>query len=151
MDTLTSLHAPIRSSFIVHEKISDAQGAFFEVPAKHKGQKLILFGRIKSEQCLMKVQKIMLSFHNSLITGYEYDLPPAYTQNYGMLHRWYCSEEPWKRRSSCRSEESIQHYAGTITKDEPNQVFPGWASDKFLGFVLTSKGIHLDPEKIRAI
>ena len=34
IDALTSLHTPIRSSFIVHEKTSDAQGAFFEVPAK---------------------------------------------------------------------------------------------------------------------
>jgi len=39
IDVLTSLHAPVRSSFMVHEKTSDAQGAFFEVPTKHKGQK----------------------------------------------------------------------------------------------------------------
>jgi len=42
-------YAPIRSSFMVHEKASDVQGAFFEVPAKHKDQKSILFGRIESE------------------------------------------------------------------------------------------------------
>jgi len=29
--------------------------------------------------------------------------------------------------------------------------FLGVASGKFLGFVVTSKGIHLDPEKIRAV
>ena len=29
--------------------------------------------------------------------------------------------------------------------------FLGVASGKFLGFVSTSKGIHLDPEKIRAV
>ena len=34
---------------MVREKTSNAQGAFFEVPTKHKGQKLILFGRIESE------------------------------------------------------------------------------------------------------
>jgi len=34
---------------MAHEKISDTQGAFFEVPAKRKGQKLILFGRFESE------------------------------------------------------------------------------------------------------
>jgi len=34
---------------MVHEKTSDAQGAFFEVRAKHKGQKPIQFGRIESE------------------------------------------------------------------------------------------------------
>ena len=36
-------------------------------------------------------------------------------------------------------------------EDEPNQVLPGESSGKFLGFVVTSKGIHLDPEKICAI
>jgi len=29
--------------------------------------------------------------------------------------------------------------------------FLGVANNKFLGFVMTSKGIHLDPEKVRAI
>jgi hypothetical protein len=33
----------------------------------------------------------------------------------------------------------------------PAKSFLGVASGKFLGFVITSKGIHLDPEKIRAI
>jgi len=33
---------------MVREK-ADAPGAFFEVPAKHKGQKPILFGRIESK------------------------------------------------------------------------------------------------------
>ena len=37
IDALTSLHIPIKSFFLVCEKISDAQGAFFEVPAKRKG------------------------------------------------------------------------------------------------------------------
>ena len=49
VDALTSLHAPIKSSFMVCEKTSDAQRAFFKVPAKHKGQKPILFGRIESK------------------------------------------------------------------------------------------------------
>ena len=34
---------------MVHEKTSDAQGAFFEVLAKRKGQKSILLRRIESE------------------------------------------------------------------------------------------------------
>ena len=50
IDALTSLQKPVRSSFIVHEKINDAQRAFFEVSTKHKGQKLILFGRLESER-----------------------------------------------------------------------------------------------------
>jgi len=36
-------------------------------------------------------------------------------------------------------------------KMNPTRSFLGVASGKFLGFVVTSKGINLDPEKIRAI
>jgi len=36
-------------------------------------------------------------------------------------------------------------------KMNPTKSFPGVASGKFLGFVITSRGIHLDPEKVRAI
>jgi len=49
IDALILLHVPIKSSLMVCEKISDARKAFFEVPAKRKDQKLILFGRIESE------------------------------------------------------------------------------------------------------
>jgi len=34
---------------MVREKTNDAQGAFFEVPVKRKGQKSILFRRIESK------------------------------------------------------------------------------------------------------
>jgi len=50
VDALTLLHAPIKLSFMVCKKTSDAQGAFFEVPAKRKGKKPILFGRIELNQ-----------------------------------------------------------------------------------------------------
>jgi len=33
----------------------------------------------------------------------------------------------------------------------PTKSFLGEASGKFLGFVVASKGIHFDPEKVRAI
>jgi len=36
-------------------------------------------------------------------------------------------------------------------KINPTKSFLGVASDKFLGFVMTSKWIHLDPEKVRAV
>ena len=36
-------------------------------------------------------------------------------------------------------------------KMNPTKSFMGVASGKFLGFVVTSKGIHLDPKKVRAI
>jgi len=50
MNALTSLHASIKSSFMVHKKFKDACKAFFEAPVKRKGgQKPILFERIESE------------------------------------------------------------------------------------------------------
>ena len=36
-------------------------------------------------------------------------------------------------------------------KMNPTKSFLGVASGKFLGFVVTSKGSHLDPEKVRAV
>jgi len=36
-------------------------------------------------------------------------------------------------------------------KMNPTKSFLGVASDKFFGFVVTSKEIHLDPEKVHAI
>ena len=36
-------------------------------------------------------------------------------------------------------------------KMNPTKSFLGVASGKFLGFVVTSTGIHLDPEKVRAV
>ena len=36
-------------------------------------------------------------------------------------------------------------------KMNPTKSFLGVASGKFLGFVVTSTGIHLDPEKVSAI
>ena len=51
MNALTSLRAPIKSSLLVREKIESAHNALFEVPAKRKGQKPILFGRIGNRTC----------------------------------------------------------------------------------------------------
>ena len=36
-------------------------------------------------------------------------------------------------------------------KMNPTKAFLGVASGKFLEFIITSKGIHLDPEKVRAV
>jgi len=62
IDALTSLQSPVRSSFMVCEKTIDAQGAFFEVPAKHKGQKPILYGIIESEPVTCKNSEDNLEF-----------------------------------------------------------------------------------------
>jgi len=49
IDALTSLHVPVRSSLTVYQSVGDAQGSFFEVPARRKSQKPILFGRVNSK------------------------------------------------------------------------------------------------------
>jgi len=49
IDALTSLHVLVRSSLTAYQSVSDAQGSFFEVLARCKGQKLILFGRVESK------------------------------------------------------------------------------------------------------
>ena len=36
-------------------------------------------------------------------------------------------------------------------KMNPTKSFFGVSSGKFLGFIVTSKGIHLDPDKVKAI
>jgi len=75
----------------------------------------------------------------------------AYTQNSGMLHRRFCSEKPYQRRSHSRSKDSIRYHAGASIEDESHKFFLGVTSGKFLRFVITSKGIHLDLEKVRAV
>ena len=49
MNALILLHTPTKSSLLVCEKVGDAHNAFFEVPARRKGQKPILFGWIDME------------------------------------------------------------------------------------------------------
>jgi len=49
MDALTSMHVPIWSPLEMYQDVGDAQESVFIVPARRKGQKLILFGQIKSE------------------------------------------------------------------------------------------------------
>ena len=49
MNALTSLHVPVKSSFETYRDAGNAQESIFMVPARRKGQKPILFGRIKSE------------------------------------------------------------------------------------------------------
>ena len=68
-----------------------------------------------------------------------------------MLCRRYCSEKSCQRRSHSRSEDSIRYQQVHKLKMNPTKSFLGVASGKLFGFVMTSKGIHLDPEKVRAI
>jgi len=49
IDALTSLHVPMRSSLMVYQDVSDAQGTLLMVPARRKGQNQILFGRVESK------------------------------------------------------------------------------------------------------
>jgi len=47
LNDLTLLHVPTKSSLLLSEKIEGTHNSFFEVPAKRKGQKTTLFGRIE--------------------------------------------------------------------------------------------------------
>jgi len=49
IDALTSLHVPVRSSLTVYQDVNDVQGSLFMVPARRKGQRSILFGRVESK------------------------------------------------------------------------------------------------------
>ena len=67
--TLTSLHASIRSFFMVLERASEAHGSFFKVPVKYEGQKSILFGRVESKLITRKSLKDGSESQNSFIMG----------------------------------------------------------------------------------
>ena len=49
IDALTSLHVPVRSSLTVYQGVSDTQESLFKVSARCKGQRPILFRRVKSK------------------------------------------------------------------------------------------------------
>ena len=49
MRTLKALHVPVKSSLMTCSRTGDAQGAYFEVPAKHEDQRPIFFGRVESD------------------------------------------------------------------------------------------------------
>ena len=49
------------------------------------------------------------------------------------------------------SEDGIWYHVGASIEDDPIKFFLGVASGKFLVFVVTSKRIHLDPEKVRVV
>ena len=49
IDALTLLYAPVRSSLVAYQSLSDAQGSFFEVLVSHKGQKSIFFRKVESK------------------------------------------------------------------------------------------------------
>ena len=69
MDALTSLHILMKSSFKTYRDVGDAQESVFIVPARRKGQKPILFGRIKSE--LMSHQESESENESPQFTHYE--------------------------------------------------------------------------------
>ena len=49
MDALTALHVPVKSSFGTYQDNGNTQESIFMIPARRKGQKPILFGRMTTE------------------------------------------------------------------------------------------------------
>ena len=58
INALTLLRAPIKSSLQVRKKIGGPHNALFKVPAKKKGQKAILFGRVKTSKLTHSLWKL---------------------------------------------------------------------------------------------
>ena len=56
INALISLHAPVRSSLMTNQSVSDVQGTFFEVPVRCKGQTSIFFRKVESKPRFMKTQ-----------------------------------------------------------------------------------------------
>ena len=75
----------------------------------------------------------------------------SYTQNSGMLRRRYCSEQPYQSDHIADLKAIFIIMRAHQLKMNPTKSFLGVASGKFLEFVITSKGIHLDPEKVHAV
>jgi len=68
-----------------------------------------------------------------------------------MLRRRYCSEKSCKGNHIADLKTVFDIMRAHQLKMNPTKSFLRVASGKFLGFVVTSKGIHLDLEKVRAI
>ena len=86
----------MRSSLTVYQSVSDAQGSFFEVPARRKGQKSILFERIESklmtrEDSESKNEPPQFSHYESnvlrMLENMGYDLTSGPTLNFGKERR----------------------------------------------------------------
>jgi len=48
IDAMTSLDVPVRSSLTAYQGVSETHRSLFMVPARHKGQRPIIFGRVDS-------------------------------------------------------------------------------------------------------
>jgi len=85
------------------------------------------------------------------INGHEYNLPRAYTQDHSVLRRQYYSEKLAKGEHIADLRRIFNIMREHQLKMNPTKSFLGVANGKFLGFVVTSKGIQLDLEKVCAI
>ena len=68
-----------------------------------------------------------------------------------MLHRRYCEKSRAKGDLIANLKTVFDIMRAHQLKMNPTKSFMGVTSGKFLGFVVTSKGIHLDPKKVHAI
>jgi len=124
-------------------------------------------GIIKSK-CTLMMKSILLSGHH---WGYCYTVMPFGLKNAGatyqramnvIFHEHMCKTvECYVDDIAMKNRAQADHIADLKTvfeimrahqlKMNPTKPFLGVASGKSLGFVVTSKGIHLDLEKFRAV
>jgi len=87
----------------------------------------------------------------NLPTCHEHNFPWSSTKNGGILYWWYCSKKSQQNQLPRWPENRVWHHVSSSAEDEPDHVILESVEWKFLGFIITSKGIHLYPDKVKAI
>ena len=80
----------------------------------------------------------------------EHNLSWLLAKDSDLLYWRHCNKKSRQEQPSPRFENNVRSQVHQL-KMNPTKSFLGVSSGKFLGFIVTSKGIHLDLDKIKAI
>lgn len=92
MAAFSPSRAPIKTSLLSEERVYDPRGAFFKVPAKKEGQKLILFGGFEAEVNMLELSETeeeLLDFYQPnpkviyIMENMSYNFKDKLGQNFG--------------------------------------------------------------------
>jgi len=151
IDALTSLHVLVRSSLIAYQGVSDVQGSLFMVPARRKGQRPILFGRVESKSMTwessgsddeslqfshyeLNILRMMENMGYNLTRGLGLNfgkgrrtllrsfIPKGKTPNYYHQTRWGLGYVSTPIPSASGSEESLYHNHSSDTSSSESDV-----------------------------